>query len=64
MSLNGQSNRCEVYAHHPVTTRGALLRRSRKTIEPSGDRNVTESRGREHVDELCFQQSAADSIGP
>jgi hypothetical protein len=49
---------------HAVAARGALLRASRKAVEPVGDCNVRETRRLEGANERCFQQSASDSTGP
>lgn len=59
-----QSNRRKIDAHHAVPPRSTLLRCSHETVEPAYDRNVAESRGCEHGDDLCFQQSPGNSTRP
>ena len=54
----------QVGADHAVLLGGSLLRRAAEAIVPLRHGNITESRGDERSDELCFQQSASDSTSP
>jgi hypothetical protein len=60
----GEPHRREIHAHDAVPSCRAFLGGTGKAIESTGDGHVAEPCRGEHIDELCFQQSASDSTGP